>query len=196
MADINLAVTVQSPCLRRGWCNIGGFNIGGVTRNPPILQKYNSLPIFLAIQYILFPMTSIHAYITVGFWGSLQAIMYYNNICMYTIYKNEKTCTLPECVYHIMYIDNWSWFAPFSFLVPEITPPFLWICCWSVLLKLLVEPLVEQLLVQLQVLFISVVGNIVGGVVGGIIGGVVGLLGGGAIGSGAGAGVGCACIMM
>ena len=22
----------------RSWCNIGGFNIGGVTRNPPICQ--------------------------------------------------------------------------------------------------------------------------------------------------------------
>ena len=41
LSDINLAVTgrtVRSPCLLHGWCNIGRFNIGGVTRNPPIRQ--------------------------------------------------------------------------------------------------------------------------------------------------------------
>ena len=42
LADINLAVSVRSPRLSlRGWRNniiIGGFNIGGVTRNPPICQ--------------------------------------------------------------------------------------------------------------------------------------------------------------
>ena len=42
LVDINLAVywftryiATPSP---GSWCNIGGFNIGGVTRNPPIRQ--------------------------------------------------------------------------------------------------------------------------------------------------------------
>ena len=41
LADINLAVTYDRHAFSgslRGWRNIGGFNIGGVTRNPSIRQ--------------------------------------------------------------------------------------------------------------------------------------------------------------
>ena len=43
LVDINLFLRLWYDChtfsrYLRGWRNIGGFNIGGVTRNPPIRQ--------------------------------------------------------------------------------------------------------------------------------------------------------------